>query len=1267
MSSFYEKAVVIDSFKKIGQPRDKDVEHALSLIAGDNELTRYFYDKNEQGELSSNWIELLDIAGQFECLRDEDAGIVERCKTSYLVDCAAVQPEAVVQIITRIEAKDAWIQGTLTSALAEMPEHVATKGIPVVVDYLGGREYKIWHFIGEASGKLMLKLIDEHPEQAFEVAKALLDVWLPGEDARSRLDNIRAKFDTHDYKRLMFDFYSKLWAKRPVKATSLLVDIYGAYLEQCNKEQGYDTSEYSGISVEDLEHIERLDYNLKAAIIKGICEAGKAAVVVESDKTGELLDDLEKREKAVFHRIAMHLLRFVKAGAETERINRLVENRRFMENPFYRYEHRRLLNDRFGQVSKKAREAFVVWIEKQKVSEETRKEITEWCTKNDEPLPDFEQMEHRKKAEELYLVSERFRGLFDKYKAIAGVKSDTALAPERTVSEVRCVSPMEGTPLELEEMVKMSVTDVIDFVLEPKNYAQEKKPGQWETPTEALEATFKADVKKRPIEYLECDSQKLQELKPNFIAALFDGIQNTARDGNFPTSSWPRLIDFAHSVVQRHSSKTEYRSCFSALLSVFRDGYTQEGSTIDFNIELIQSLWSIVANLVRYDEEYQAASHERDPMQMRCTSVKGEALEQAVMLGIVCRRDFREYYEDCLNAKIRELLDYVVADVRKPEVNCTLGADLGRIGWLDKEWLSNNIEKLFEGPMWDVVWGTHVSWGRPSRPGFKLLAERGIYAEAIRKLGVLTKFKFGKDPEEGFVEHLMIAFFNGWIDLEDAMLDEFFQKASVQLRGHAARFLTTGFKPEKDGGEDHQEVTQRVRAYWQKRIAAIKADPSENLEEAIELTGWGKDSLLDPKETLELLEQTLRISGGKLGKLRDTRDFVAGVCEFAESHELIALRCLKMAAADENMRMPWALSDNRLAKFLESLTDSADNIRAEALDVADAYGRLHPERFRQVWEKLRNMGCKDPVMESCWQVLSTASFEDLIPSKNETAALSVKPKTAALCYDRVWAPTNDLVPDSIRCYAGTPFERMREGGRLPAVYGVLKRRQESMMRPVSTDSFWTIANDFLTNLMKSDQDRWGILPYYLRVIAEQFSRETGSPIVPTYETIQDRDRVYEEGDRLAICLSLSDLEIVDEEKLTWEQVMDFRDDKEARKKYQRFLHWLDKEMIGSSQSFVEDDVSQRLEDYKRALKKHEIKTVAGSVEEALDGKDWAGPSGRAAVIMERGHPILTLLGAGLRVGRVVVKLVQTYLTFDDVERGFNSELSWVYEVKQIGT
>jgi hypothetical protein len=65
---------------------------------------------------------------------------------------------------------------------------------------------------------------------------------------------------------------------------------------------------------------------------------------------------------------------------------------------------------------------------------------------------------------------------------------------------------------------------------------------------------------------------------------------------------------------------------------------------------------------------------------------------------------------------------------------------------------------------------------------------------------------------------------------------------------------------------------------------------------------------------------------------------------------------LKEAVEDENMRTPWARIHEALVGFLEGVADLEDlteDVRSEAEEVADLYGRYNPKEFRGVWEKLR--------------------------------------------------------------------------------------------------------------------------------------------------------------------------------------------------------------------------------------------------------------------------------------------------------------------------
>jgi hypothetical protein len=273
-----------------------------------------------------------------------------------------------------------------------------------------------------------------------------------------------------------------------------------------------------------------------------------------------------------------------------------------------------------------------------------------------------------------------------------------------------------------------------------------------------------------------------------------------------------------------------------------------------------------------------------------------------------------------------------------------------------------------------------------------------------------------------------------------------------------------------------------------------------------------------------------------------------------------------------------------------------------------------------------------------------------LPSQGERAAISVKVKTAALCYDRVWATSDDVVPKEVRVWGGSTAEL--DGRGLAADFNIKTNRAPiaAMVGP----------EDKKLEMMKAATD-YG-LGLLLRKIARSFSEKHGVPMTPVYDLASDRESAYHEGDRQVVTSIVSNLEIVDERMLTWEQVLDFRCDEEAQRKYRRFLHWLDKEMVGKSQNFIEDEITEKLEDYAWALRKHGIKTVLGTIEEALDGKYFLGASGVALA----GYPELGALAAGVVIaGKMIVKLLRRRLEFEDVERGANSEISWVYELKKL--
>ena len=708
------------------KPDEQLVDKILRML-GRAKYRIYFFDKLT----NSYWIEPLKEAGFFLSPPEPKPGEAYDwwLGGGYLKNMSPKIPEKVLCVISDVQSRNPYVREDCIECLWEMPEEISATGVKVIENVLPSRIEEGdwgWTWCGEKAAKLMVRLAGKHPAEAFKIGWILMDAWVPRDKKGYR--DIKAKFTEHDYTELVLKYFRKLWEVDTWKAIWIMFKILNRCLEKLDKRGGYDVSSifYAGQALRDLDSIEIGHWSIEAVLAKGICEAGNLLAKNDPSKLSKLLDVFESSKRAIFLRIEMHLLRYVGTDVEIARINKIILEKKYLGDPCYENEYKLLLKDKFNVVEE-SRKVFETWVEEQKITD--LEDWREWFRKTRDREANEEDMNRYvagMKARQLFLVKEKYADKYSKYQIESGL-SPAELTPYRMVSEARCVSPMEGTPLELEEMSKMSVADVLDYVLDPKHYKGGKKPGQWGMPAVALRATFKADVNKRPLEYLGCDSTKLEVLIPDFLSALFYGIQDAVRGGSFLKSSWTKLISFAHKIVKQNCDKADYRNCFLPILSALHDGFTQEDRKIEFDEDIIAILWDILESLVRYEEHYEASSNERDPMQMRCTSINGEALEQVVMLGIVCKRDFSEYYAEHLKMNIRDILDYVVDTVKRPEVNCTLGIDLGRIGWVDDEWLSKSIEKIFEGEMWDVVWGTHVSWGRPYRPGFNLLLQKRIY------------------------------------------------------------------------------------------------------------------------------------------------------------------------------------------------------------------------------------------------------------------------------------------------------------------------------------------------------------------------------------------------------------------------------------------------------------------------------------------------------------------------------------------------------------
>jgi hypothetical protein len=163
----------------------------------------------------------------------------------------------------------------------------------------------------------------------------------------------------------------------------------------------------------------------------------------------------------------------------------------------------------------------------------------------------------------------------------------------------------------------------------------------------------------------------------------------------------------------------------------------------------------------------------------------------------------------------------------------------------------------------------------------------------------------------------------------------------------------------------------------------------------------------------------------------------------------------------------------------------------------------------------------------------------------------------------------------------------------------------------------------------------------------------------------DNEFRYKNKDTRVIHAVIQNLEIVDEQVLTWEQIIDFKKDHEMQKKYKRLIHWLDSDMIGRDVKYIEDEIAIRLDDYTRALKKHGIMTVTGAISSAMNYKSLL--ASLIAILGGNfvGKNIEGLLAAGtILIANLCVKVVEGRIGLEETRYGKNSEISYIYEVSK---
>jgi hypothetical protein len=177
----------------------------------------------------------------------------------------------------------------------------------------------------------------------------------------------------------------------------------------------------------------------------------------------------------------------------------------------------------------------------------------------------------------------------------------------------------------------------------------------------------------------------------------------------------------------------------------------------------------------------------------------------------------------------------------------------------------------------------------------------------------------------------------------------------------------------------------------------------------------------------------------------------------------------------------------------------------------------------------------------------------------------------------------------------------------------------------------------------------------------------GPTVVRIYSADRKYPNTYTNSTDLTYQAAIDNLNVADESRLTWRQVLDFREDKDALVKYRNLRLWLRNGLAASSLAEASDKIAQTVDDYAWAVKKHGLETRIGLLSELLDHRTAMIAAGGTAVGAATGHELIAALTSGLAIAaKITVSLARRAIEGQSLWREHTAKgAAVIYDARQL--